>query len=198
MYGSNDIRVELYLTDRQLFSSELIRYYLEKVEKAVYRTELGELGYLKQTLPDELGPIFDAVRYRAERFKSRTFYIDNVSNGSLLLSGIATGVTMWVFDKTFGEAFKEAWKKTELHAQMVGILSHRVDVRARQIASGINSRREPFLGPIDGHPLDDMDEPEGRRDDVRTFVSNEDGIMVVRANISVNEGRFPTASEVIE
>ncbi|WP_219134304.1 hypothetical protein [Janthinobacterium sp. UMAB-60] len=194
----NDIRVELYLTDRQLFSSELIRYYLQKVEKAIYRAELVELRLLENTLPEKLGPIFDAVRYRAERFQSRTFYVDKVSTGSLLLSGVAAGVTMWVFDKTFGEAFKEAWKTTDLHANMVEILSRRVNIRAENIASGIDGRREPFLGPIDDRAWPEAAEPHGRRDDVHTFVSEENGFTIVRVHISVNEGRFPTVSEAIE
>jgi hypothetical protein len=190
----NDIRIELHLKNREAFSSELIRYYLEKVEKAVYRADISELSYFQRELPQEFGPLFDAVRYRAEFYRTRTFNIDKVASGSLLLSGVAAGLTIWLFDKTFGESFKEAWKKTDHHAHLVNILSTRLHWRANKIASHIGQRREPFLGPM---VEEKESEPFGQHDEVSTQVLVDQGGILVRAEISVKEGRLPSISEAV-
>lgn len=191
----DDVRIELYLTNRGSFSSELVRYYLEKVEKAVYRASLAELTFLQRNSPAEFGPLFDAVRYRAEPYRSRTFNIDKVASGSLLLSGVAAGVTLWIFDRTFGESFKEAWKRTDHHARLVELMSSQLRWRAQAIADNISERREPLLGPS----VEDREsEPSGARDDVTTRVLDQGGQFVVRAEISANEGQFPPVSALLD
>ena len=135
------------------------------------------------------------MRSRVEPYRSRTFNIDKVASGSLLLSGVAAGVTLWIFDRTFGESFKEAWKRTDHHAHLVNLLSSRLRWRAQAIANNISERREPLLGPS----VEDREgEPSGERDEIHTRVLDQEGQLVVRAQISANEGQFPPVSALLD
>jgi frataxin-like iron-binding protein CyaY len=193
-----DIRVRVSLTNRIAFTSELIRDYLKTVEQAIFTAEMAELDVLRDVFPPFLAPTFDAVEHRARRYDDRTFNVDKAATGSIIIEGTAAALTIWLFDKTFGESFKESWKKTEWHAKFVETLSSRLEWKAVRIAENIYERREPHWGaPIREGTEFDNSERLTARDKVEVTVEMQHRIILVDVKVTVHESRLPSMTEAL-
>ena len=116
---------------------------IEAAERAVERAEIAEIEAIAKAFPEIPEPIFDAVRYRAERLTAQSLNVDTASNGSIILAGAAAAVAYWLLDKTLGKTLEKAWLASDLQSRVEDFLTKRRGQKAQQIANSIRVSRWP-------------------------------------------------------
>lgn len=141
-----DVLLEVEFVGRE-FSANLIANMITVIEESAYHVEFAEIGELQGLLPDADPAVFDAMRYRATRYRGRAVNVRTARTGSLILMGIVAGLSYWLLDKTLGETVKEAWKKSGRHDQLVKFLSERRWKKAEAIVDRLGGPLREFPEP---------------------------------------------------
>jgi hypothetical protein len=178
-----DVRVELRFAGAKAFPAGLVADVTAEVERAVYEAEVEEIDELQKDFEEVPGPVFDAMRYRADRYRGRTLSIETASSGSIVLEGAAVALALWLLNVTFGETIKDAWKKTKSHQRLKKTLSSRLERKAKRIAQRVRPRRYRY---------DDAE--------VQTRVEKRERAIVVVVLVTPEPALIPlpTTSEVLD
>ena len=71
--------------------------------------------------------------------------VRTASKGSIVIEILVVGLAIWALDKTLGKTVEDAWTKSDLHRQLVDLLSVRVfkkrDAIARQLEFTYSKKR---------------------------------------------------------
>jgi hypothetical protein len=154
-----DVRIEVRFVG-SAFSASLVANVITALEESAYQAEVDEIGELQRLLPDVDAAVFDAMRFRATRYRGRAVSFESARPGSMILIGILAGLSYWLLDKTLGETVKEAWVRSGRHEEIVKILSERRWRRAEAVTKRIEPRPYPFTEPKP-HVTARVEEAEG-------------------------------------
>jgi hypothetical protein len=141
MENGIDIRIELHFVQATAFPAQLLLGVIEATERAIARVEREEIDEFQKLLPDIPAHIFDAMRYRAEHLTGRALNFQGASSGSIILFGIAAGLSYWLLDKTLGETVSETWRESDMHVRLKQILHARIGTKVKRIAGDIRPSR---------------------------------------------------------
>jgi hypothetical protein len=136
-----DIHIELHFVQAAAFPAQLLLGVVEATERAIARVERDEIDEFQKLLPEVPVAVFDAMRYRAERLTGRALNFQGASSGSIILFGIAAGLSYWLLDKTLGETISETWRESDMHGRLKEILHARIGTKTRKIAGDIRPSR---------------------------------------------------------
>lgn len=146
-----ELAIEVRFVGQESFAVGVVAKWLTQIERAVFNSERDDIEALQQALGPEIpAPYFDAIRYRFDSLRGRTVNISYASNGSIILLSFVGAASMWLLDKTLGEAVKESWKQSSWHQKATSVLSARMMPKARKLAATFE-RIEPTLDHEGGH-----------------------------------------------
>jgi hypothetical protein len=115
---------------------------VEHCAEAIYESELQDI---LDTAWGDIGIprfIIDTMRFRLESLKGQILYIENASEGSIVLGTLVAAASLWVIQNTLGEVTKEAWKETDLRAKLKNLLLTRLHFRRQEIGEKVKDRIE--------------------------------------------------------
>ena len=104
--------------------------------------------------------VFDATELRLQNNKSKTLHLNSASKGSLILAGLAFGLSVWILNQTLGETVKEAWTESERHEKLKSFLKSNLCSRSEIIKKNISnelSRKGIFPGIEVKHDNEDVE-----------------------------------------
>ena len=79
----------------------------------------------------------DACLERLRSFRQQRLQFVEARPGSLTVFAIVTGVSIFVLDRTVGEALKDEFKQTDSYRKLRELFRLRIDVKALHIAEGV-------------------------------------------------------------
>lgn len=148
------IRLHLHSQDGRI-PSWFLNESVYAVEEELFAVELEELSELLETI----GPVPAGLRQECfsaiERYRGAALAIDHASDGSIILGAAAVGgVAFWVIEHTVGESFKEAWKRSDMHAKLQELFLARLPWRRKKVQEKLSARlekpgaKEEFAGSV--------------------------------------------------
>lgn len=186
-----DINIEIHFTEAQAFPAQLLLGAIEATERAIARAEREEIEELQKLLPDVPDTIFDAMRYRMGQLTGRALNFQGAATGSIILFGVAAGISYWLLDKTLGETVSETWRESDMHSRLKKFLHARIGTKARKVASDIRPSRWSQTEVI----TDVVTEFDGRNPTIKVFVAPGPELLPIPKQSDVAEKRESDAQQ---
>jgi hypothetical protein len=137
----SNIDIVVRFTEATHYPTSVITKVLDRIEKAVYQEELAILKEARGEAPQGSEVIIDAVAHRIKKFKGSSVSYVTASTGSIVMGGIATGITLWLLEKTIGESLREGWVQSNAHDALVSVIRTALDRKAERICDRLNNSK---------------------------------------------------------
>ena len=113
--------------------------------QAAADVELQELDIIRRELKDLYDIpdyIYDSVELNLQKKSGSTLLIQKANTGSVILEGVAIGLTIWLLNITIGTTIREAWKESDMHKRLKEILLKQLGEKKQVIGGNIQKRLE--------------------------------------------------------
>jgi len=174
-FGNIDITIHIRF-DEYLTSGDLVNI-VTSIERSVYKQEAILLKKLRKEFSDLPTVFFDAAEFRLQNNKGNTLHIKKASEGSLILAGIAIGLSYWLLNQTLGETIKEAWIESESHEKLKEYLKSNIFSKSKAIEKDIKKELNKKGLSSETQTIEHKKDKDGNDIDVKLNIhvdSNED------------------------
>ncbi len=133
--GKNDIVLKIHINfeKRGIDAKTLIKIF-DVIEKALYKSDYQDVikYFRKVDLPKE-ELIKDAVLERLRSQRHRRFKLIDSKEGSIVLYGIVTGVSIFILQKTIGESLGRGFENSELDKRFTNFFRDIFDGKKKSV-----------------------------------------------------------------
>jgi hypothetical protein len=133
--GGGDAVLRLIIEGSEISSRELFEAVF-LVESVAHRVAVDDLQRAADEFA-EISPSVDIAIERAAALRGQYVRFDGASRGSIVLVGVVSAAGAWLLSSTVGEAFKEGWKKSALHAKLAAWIQKQLDSFPRRFSSAV-------------------------------------------------------------
>ena len=134
-----DIKVTIHIRFNEYITSDRLVNIVTVIERSVYKQEKILLKKLRKEFSNISTVFFDAAEFRLLNSKGKTLHIKSATEGSIILTGIAIGLSYWLLNQTLGETVKEAWVESENHEKLKKYLKTNLFSKSKNIEKDIKS-----------------------------------------------------------
>lgn len=136
--AANEIQIELRIRYKGRLNTRALLNSISPIEHALYLSDRRDVESAGSAL--ELpSMVVDASIERLRKYRNARLAVDEVSSGSIVLSGVVAAVALFVLKATLGEAFKEAVRESEPFQALRKYFKSQIDEKARFIANQLAS-----------------------------------------------------------
>jgi len=131
-----DILVELHLGTDDSVDVKSLLHVLENLEIALYGSDRDDILRASNELRFS-GVVRDAALERLRTFRHQRLQISEARHGSLVILAFVASVSLYVLEKTVGEALKDSFKESESGRRLRDFFRRQIDTKVLVIAEGI-------------------------------------------------------------
>lgn len=140
MSDNKDIRLDIHFKYEERLPAGFFARVIQIAEQAIYESELEDMFEISVAYPEISKVELDAARYRMDHNWGRALQIEDAFAGSIIISGLVSGLAYWVLDKTLGDTLKEAWHDSVIQGRIKDFLLGEPLKKSRQIAAKIDAK----------------------------------------------------------
>lgn len=140
MSDNKDIRLDIQFKFEERLPAGFFARFIQIAEQAIYESELEDLFEVSVSYPEISKVELDAVRYRMDHNWGRSLQIEDAYAGSIIISGLVSGLAYWILDKTLGDTLREVWHGSVMQERVKGFLLGEPLKKSQQIAAKIDAK----------------------------------------------------------
>lgn len=137
MPDRNDIVIRLHLTGGgSSIDSKLLVEALDIVEASLYASDRSDVERAAREL--QLSTVVrDASLERLRHHRHQRLLIEGARSGSIEIVAVVAGVSLYVIEKTIGEAFSDGMRASETYAALREFFRRQVDEKALYVSEAL-------------------------------------------------------------
>jgi hypothetical protein len=126
----------------------LLLSVVRAADNAILASERNDLQLLRHRMPNIPDVAFDAAERRIADFRGAALQLERAQEGSIVLIGVAAGLSVFLLQNTVGETMKEAWLESDTHRRLKAFLLEQRHFKPNDIAKRLVSRlgRASYVG----------------------------------------------------
>jgi hypothetical protein len=135
-YFRDDIIIEFHIGRGGDVDPKLLVEALDILEGALYASDRTDIERVSSQLPIPTY-VRDASLERLRNYRHHRVHFREATTGSIVLIGAVAAVSLFVLEKTIGEAFTDGFKDTRTYHELRTFFREQIDSKALFIAEAI-------------------------------------------------------------
>lgn len=132
-----NICVKIHIEFKDHVTSDFLVNTVTSIDRAIFKQEKLLLKTLRKEFSDLPTVFFDAAEFRLQNNKGKALQIKSAEEGSIILIGMAFGLSYWILKQTLGETVKEAWLESDSHKKLKKYLKADLISKSKNIENEI-------------------------------------------------------------
>lgn len=136
MIQDNDIVIRIRMAGDGAIDAKVLIDALDIAEGALYASDRNDVEQAARELHLP-GYVRDASLERLRHHRHQRLLLEEAQTGSIILVTVVAAVSLFVLEKTIGEAFADGFKETRAYGELRDFFRRQIDAKALFIAEAL-------------------------------------------------------------